>query len=149
MPVAPAAAIVVTLNGLAALPEPLTAVWLTGVNAVLSPMPLAADASCAAKSGANSVPPTKTSVPQSPGYAEDGKSSRRASPEWATWQLSSSPSATLVSGPAGETISLNGTAACAVVAAAAAIVSAVVSAAVQARVRRCMRASLRRRAAAA
>jgi hypothetical protein len=39
-------------------------------------------------------------VPQSPGLADDGKSSSTESPAWATWQLSSLPIATLVSGPA-------------------------------------------------
>ena len=72
-PLAPAAATVVTLNGLAAVPAPETAVWLTGVKAVFVPMPLAADASWAEKFGAYSVPPTNTSVPQSPGLAADGK----------------------------------------------------------------------------
>ena len=42
-PLAPASATVVTLNGLAAVPAPLTAVWETGVHGVVGPMPLAAE----------------------------------------------------------------------------------------------------------
>src|SRR5206468_8745734 len=109
-PLAPASATVVTLNGLAAEPEPVTAVWLTGVYAVYAPMLDVDVESCAGKFGANNVAPTTRNVPQSPGLTADGKSSRRASPACATWQLSSSPSATLVSGPA-DAISRNGTAA--------------------------------------
>jgi len=43
---------------------------------------------------------------------DDRKTSKRVSPTWLTWQLSSLPTAMLVSGPA-EAIALNGTAACA------------------------------------
>ena len=80
-PLAPASATVVTLNGLAAVPAPLTSVCETGVHGVRR-----ADAArppsrrARRSSGANSVPAVKTSVPQSPGLAEEGKSSKRASP---------------------------------------------------------------------
>ena len=79
-PAAPASATVVTLNGLALVPEPLTADWPTGVNAVYGPMLLDDDESCSAKFGANSVSPATRNVPQSPGLADDGNSSKRASP---------------------------------------------------------------------
>jgi hypothetical protein len=79
-PLAPASATVVTLKGLAALPEPLTADWDTGVHGVLAPRLLVAVRSWAEKFGAYSVPAVKTSVPQSPGLAAEGNSSNCASP---------------------------------------------------------------------
>ncbi len=79
-PLAPASATVVTLNGLADVPAPVASDCETGVNGVDGPMPLAAELSCAEKFGANSVPAVNTSVPQSPGLAAEGNSSKRASP---------------------------------------------------------------------
>src|SRR3954451_16164815 len=111
-PLAPASATVMTLNGLALVPAPLTGDWLTGVNGVLAPRADVDVVSWAAKFGAKSVPATNRNVPQSPGLAVDGKSSSPASPACATWQLSSLPSVTLVSGPL-DAMSWKGTAACA------------------------------------
>ena len=111
-PAASAVTTVVTRYGLALVPAPVTSDWLTGVNAVAGAMPDVALRSWSEKAGENSVPLAKTNVPQSPGVADDGKTSKRASPMWLTWQLSSLPTAMLVSGPP-EAIVLNGTAACA------------------------------------
>src|SRR3954451_19194804 len=142
-PPAPASATVTTLNGLALVPAPPTADWLTGVNGVVVPSDDVVVDSCAAKFGANSVPAANTNVPQSPGLTVDGNSSKRSSPAWVTWQLSSSPSVTLVSGPL-EAMSLKGTAAPAGAAVPHAASSSTIGRrAVQAR-RRVMAASLRR-----
>src|SRR5688500_11507994 len=105
----PASATVVTRKGSELLPAPVTPLWLTGVNAVVVPMPLLAvpPPVWLLKSGEKSVPPVAISVPQSPGVAPEGKSSNAASPEYAIWQLSSLPRITRVSGPP-DPISTNG-----------------------------------------
>ena len=78
----PASTTVVTRLGSPELPEPVTPLWLTGVNGVVVPRlaPAAVDP-WLLMSGAKSVPPVATNVPQSPGVVDDGYSSNAASPE--------------------------------------------------------------------
>ena len=75
IPVFGAPTTVVTLYGLAVVPAPLTSVWLTGAQGTYVPRRSVADPPWFAKSGANSVSPLATKVPQLPGMAPDGKTS--------------------------------------------------------------------------
>ena len=69
-----------TRNGLAAVPLPVTSLWLTGVNGVLVPIAFAALRGCSGKSGACSASPTVSNAPQSPGALSGEKSSSCESP---------------------------------------------------------------------
>jgi hypothetical protein len=72
-PVWPTSTVVTTVNGLADVPAPVTSVWSTVVNTVRGPSRPVAVRPWWTKSGAYSVPPSATKVPQSPGTVSSGK----------------------------------------------------------------------------
>ena len=67
----PASTTVTTWYGSCAVPDPVTPVWLTGLNGT-APVKNVADEVWLSKSGVYSVPPTDRNVPQSPGMVSGG-----------------------------------------------------------------------------